>query len=166
MGIEHDGVNELVINDLCNKVDVLEEENRELNRMLLSESKELEEVKHERDCLSGKLEALEGELKEYKESNIGAIRNEIEVMLGWYDERRDDVQMMDEAMEKARRALDAPRRNCDIGNADEQAQRFYTFCQGHKSAIDGMCEAGCPCIDSGDECHCLCKWSQMPYEQK
>lgn len=62
-------------------------------------------------------------------------------------------------------ALAAPPRNCDVGTAEEQAQRFYNFCTEHSSAIHGMCDYKCPCIDSGDKCHCLCKWAQMPYEE-
>ena len=62
-------------------------------------------------------------------------------------------------------ALAAPPRNCDVGTAEELAQRFYSFCTEHSSAIQGMCDCKCPCIDSGDKCHCLCKWMQMPYKE-
>ena len=62
-------------------------------------------------------------------------------------------------------ALAAPPRNCDVGSAEEQAQRFYKFCMANSSAIRGMCDSKCPCIDSGDRCHCLTKWAQMPYEE-
>lgn len=58
-----------------------------------------------------------------------------------------------------------PPRNCDVGTAEEQAQRFYKFCMANSSAIRGMCDSKCPCIDSGDKCHCLTKWAQMPYEE-
>lgn len=59
-----------------------------------------------------------------------------------------------------------PKRNCDVGTADEQAQRFYDFCTEHSSAIQGMCDYKCPCIDSGDKCHCLFKWSHMLYDER
>ncbi|MBP5510857.1 MAG: hypothetical protein J6Z49_08070 [Kiritimatiellae bacterium] len=62
------------------------------------------------------------------------------------------------------RALSEPPRNCDVGTAEEQAERFYKFCTEHFSAISNMCSPRCPCFDSDDQCHCLCKWEQMPYE--
>lgn len=62
-------------------------------------------------------------------------------------------------------ALAAPPRNCDVGTAEEQAERFYNFCTEHSSAIHGICNYNCPCIGFGDKCHCLCKWLQMPYEE-
>lgn len=58
-----------------------------------------------------------------------------------------------------------PLRNCDVGTADEQAERFYSFCKTHQSGIQGMCSSQCPCQDCCDTCHCLTKWSQMPYEE-
>lgn len=69
------------------------------------------------------------------------------------------------ALENAKDAIAAPPRNCDVGTAEEQAERFYNFCTEHSSAIHGMCNYRCPCIDSVDKCHCLCKWAQMPYEE-
>ena len=62
-------------------------------------------------------------------------------------------------------ALAAPPRNCEVGTVEEQAQRFYKFCMANSSAIIGMCDSKCPCIDSGDKCHCLTKWAQMPYDE-
>ena len=68
------------------------------------------------------------------------------------------------AVQKARDALSAPPRNCDVGTAEEQAERFHAFCDGHSSGIGGMCDGNCPCFGSVDGCHCLCKWAQMLYE--
>ena len=62
-------------------------------------------------------------------------------------------------------ALAEPRRNCDAGTADEQAERFYAFCTRFSSGIGGMCDGNCPCLGSADGCHCLCKWGQMPYKK-
>lgn len=61
-------------------------------------------------------------------------------------------------------ALALPRRNCDVGTAEEQAQRFHDFCVGNSSGINGMCKPTCPFIDCFDKCQCLSKWAQMPYE--
>ena len=68
--------------------------------------------------------------------------------------------------EKAKRALSAPARQCDVGTAEEQAQRFHDFCVGNSSGINGMCKPTCPCIDCFDKCQCLSKWAQMPYEEE
>jgi hypothetical protein len=46
--------------------------------------------------------------------NTAAMREALELMLEWYYERHDDVAAMDAAMEKARAALAAPPRNCDV----------------------------------------------------
>ena len=70
-----------------------------------------------------------------------------------------------EAQNMADGALSPSPRNCDVGTAEEQAKRFYKFCMANSSVILGMCYSKCPCIDSGDKCHCLTKWAQMPYEE-
>ena len=56
-------------------------------------------------------------------------------------------------------------RNCDVGTAEEQAERFYLFCKTHQSGIQGMCSPLCQCKECSDMCHCLTKWSQMTYEE-
>ena len=77
-----------------------------------------------------------------------------------------DVSVFEDVRDKVKTALATPPRNCDVGTAEEQAQRFYKFCMANSSAIRGMCDSKCPCIDSGDKCHCLTKWAQMPYKSK
>lgn len=53
-------------------------------------------------------------------------------------------------------------RNCDVGTADEQTERFKTFC----NAYPLMCE-GCPFKDIGSlHSDCVIHWSQMPYESE
>ncbi len=70
-----------------------------------------------------------------------------------------------ELRRKVDAALAKPVLNCEVGTADEQAQRFHKFCMEHQGYIVGMCNHNCPCIDSGDQCHCLCNWGQMPYPE-
>ena len=62
--------------------------------------------------------------------------------------------------------VNAPTRNCDVGTAEEHAQRFYNFCESNSSGINGMCKPTCPCIDCFDKCQCFAKWAQMPYEDE
>lgn len=82
-------------------------------------------------------------------------------LVGYQKDYPDDVNTI---IAEDRKTAIRPLRNCDFGTAEEQAQRFYAFCQAHLSEIDGMCSDTCPCLNCGDKCHCLCKWSQMPYE--
>ena len=69
-------------------------------------------------------------------------------------------------IQKANFAISAPPRQCDVGTAEEHAQRFYNFCESNSSGINGMCKPTCPCIDCFDKCKCFAKWAQMPYEDE
>lgn len=80
------------------------------------------------------------------------------------------------------RALAVPPRNCDVGTAKEQAERFESFCQsnmqfykdmfGHddEGRLDGWdCREDCPVgrmIDAKEAVsdHCQLAWAQLPYE--
>ena len=77
----------------------------------------------------------------------------------------DDVTS---AFNEVTAALSAPPRNCDVGTAEEQAERFYAFCGYHRfqSGIKGMCSSLCPCIRCRDMCNCITTWAQMPYEKE
>ena len=55
-------------------------------------------------------------------------------------------------------ALSARPRNCDIGTAEEQAERYEKFCYAHRSREKGC--GGCPLCDI--VC-CGFAWTQMPY---
>lgn len=65
-----------------------------------------------------------------------------------------------EAMAKA--ALAEPARNCDVGTAEEQAERFKQFCNDHQEPWHG-CANYCPVLMSEK---CALAWAQMPYEVK
>lgn len=59
-------------------------------------------------------------------------------------------------------ALAAPPRNCDVGTAEEQAERYGRYCD--KFTRDGMhCET-CPCCGKIPFGKCEFAWAQMPYE--
>lgn len=76
------------------------------------------------------------------------------------------VPTLRKRIDESKAALAAPPRQCDVGTAEEQAERFHAFCDGHSSGIGGMCDGNCPCFGGVDGCHCLCKWAQMPYAAK
>ena len=61
----------------------------------------------------------------------------------------------------ARSALAKPPRNCDVGTAEEQFERWEVFC----AKYDNDC-TGCPCDDNTCTfANCFAKWAQMPYEE-
>ena len=55
-------------------------------------------------------------------------------------------------------ALSAPPRNCDVGTAEEQAERLRRFC------IRQDC-ATCPCNIGKADGRCEFAWAQLPYEE-
>lgn len=58
----------------------------------------------------------------------------------------------------AEAALSAPPRNCDVGTAEEQSDRFEAFCLRHKTCPP------CPCKYT-EKTHCSINWARMPYEE-
>ncbi len=65
------------------------------------------------------------------------------------------------AIPKANFAISKPLRNCDVGTADEQSQRYNSFCHDHRT-MEKCCES-CPVEKSA--C-CELAWAQMPYESE
>lgn len=56
-------------------------------------------------------------------------------------------------------ALSSPPRNCDVGTADEQHARFYSFCDKIEECKE------CPLWRGGGlTSKCCAHWGQMPYE--
>ena len=70
----------------------------------------------------------------------------------------------------ARAALALPRRNCDVGDSDEQAERFENFCLKHIGCAEetgGRHCLGCPLEKASKNITQKCElyWAQMPYEK-
>lgn len=66
--------------------------------------------------------------------------------------------------------LAKPLRNCDVGNADEQAKRFEEFCLKHigcAKATGGRHCAGCPLEKASRNITQKCElyWGQMIFEE-
>lgn len=68
------------------------------------------------------------------------------------------------AIHKCFAALSAPPRNCDVGTADEQAERFRKFCK--MDYISEDCPDDCPLYNDHSTIHCPFAWAQMPYEKE
>lgn len=63
----------------------------------------------------------------------------------------------------ARAALAAPPRNCDVGTAEEQAERFDKHCQSFLNREGIKACVGCPCCGVVMYGKCELAWEQMPY---
>lgn len=64
-------------------------------------------------------------------------------------------------------ALSEPARNCDVGTAEEQQERFREFCRRHEAAGEcgiGSTQAKCPCWRGPKNPDCALVWAQMLYE--
>ena len=57
--------------------------------------------------------------------------------------------------------LSTPPRNCDVGTAEEQSERYEKFCYTHRSR-----EKGCGDCPLCDIVCCGFAWLQMPYESE
>lgn len=65
-----------------------------------------------------------------------------------------------DASKRIASALSAPPRNCDVGTADEQHARFYSFCDKIEE-----CKK-CPLWRGGGlTSKCSVYWGQLPYEE-
>ena len=92
------------------------------------------------------------------------LRDGLETIIKRIDEaiKTDNAQFLTGALlhirETAKGMLALPRRNCDVGSAKEQKQRFDVFCSR------GNCD-NCPLAEEGVWANCAIRWSQMPYEK-
>ena len=79
-----------------------------------------------------------------------------------------NVMVDTKAFLDAKAALALPRRNCDVGTAEEQSRRFMKYCDnfGRRSNGEPKCH-DCPllrrAIKEGGNCEFM--WGQMPYEE-
>lgn len=72
----------------------------------------------------------------------------------------DGVARIDDVLEEAQAALALPRRQCDVGTAEEQMERFREFCRQEKC---GRYRCGWDCKATCIE-RCAIDWAQTPYE--
>ena len=73
-----------------------------------------------------------------------------------------------ESIDNARAVLSASPRNCDVGTAEEQQERFREFCRRHNDAGEcgiGRTHAKCPCWRGHKNPDCALSWAQMPCEE-
>ena len=112
------------------------------------------------------------------DGNIAAMREAIGKALwclNWMDENTDDKSIKDhlaKPIELLTAALAAPPRNCDVGTAEEQYERYDNFaCRYNPCSFRGdvRCAEDCPVHkkltrEGHGELLCQLEWAQMPYE--
>ena len=81
-----------------------------------------------------------------------------------YDYRRcpQVIQFAKDACNRMNREVEIcrPLRNCDVGTADEQHARFYSFCDKFEECKE------CPLWRGGGlTSKCSVYWAQLPYEE-
>ena len=101
-----------------------------------------------------------------------SVENALDKLLLWNYTDQDTARMALGVVNKLNAEISAPPRNCDIGTAEEQAERFRRFCGTHKPDESQFTEEGeLLCQSTGCEliaCNygqCALAWSQMPYEE-
>ena len=78
-------------------------------------------------------------------------------------ETTEEISGVQGKLAEARAALSAPPRNCDVGTAEEQSERFDKFC--HANINTQRCCGDCPAFrTTRDDCELV--WAQLPYEAK
>ena len=99
--------------------------------------------------------------------NAAAMREALVSIRALIDDEPDGTPMIDAIKATIDAALTAPRRNCDVGDANDWSKRFGEECdKGH------LC-SDCPVrhaktrmaieFDKGASCEFV--WAQMPYEE-
>lgn len=98
-------------------------------------------------------------------SNVKAMRKALSdacyAMFNFLKTQNGGYEEMANALDKAKVALVAPPRNCDVGTPKEQSARFDDHCRKHMGCLT------CPLRekDGGVPKHCEFAWSQMPYKE-
>ena len=92
------------------------------------------------------------------------LREALEWAINECKEREDGGEYLGEGSDPAfenirwclQEALALPRRNCDVGTAEEQADRMKEYCHDKR-----YCDE-CPLLRAKN---CEVEWSQLPYEE-
>jgi hypothetical protein len=99
---------------------------------------------------------MSSKLREALENSNGLLE-ELALMGEWGESAREQIA-------ENKHALAEPLRNCDVGTADEQGERFCAFCDSHTNEIGQHCN-DCPIFNMPAEADCLLVWSQLPYDE-
>jgi hypothetical protein len=99
--------------------------------------------------------------------------NKIGNISAWVAENCNDQQTakyMNDIIAIVQESVAAPLRNCDVGTAEEQSERFVLFCR--RNSCRGVCYDICNFANVNrrlgwqkiGQSRCFAFWAQMPYE--
>lgn len=135
---------------------------REMEEVILRHEKEVAELKNQIGNAAAMREALEFCIKQMSDAICDKDFGDDIVYL---------VGCMKTCIERLKAAIEKSPRNCDVGTAEEQTQRYRRFCTAHKyvgSDFSNMCRGfgknRCPFFSSRTKSQCEFAWAQMPYE--
>lgn len=115
--------------------------------------------------LADRLEAA-AKREKAQPGNAAAMREAASDLVDYYLTRCHSCMSiapdLHQLIEKTRSALSAPPRNCDVGTAEEQVERWRRYCSSHRSGAS--CD-GCP-LETDDSADCYSTWAQMPYAEE
>jgi len=112
---------------------------------------------------------------EHVPGNAAAMREALEQALAYCEsDQKSGIAYSDNdvLVPMLRAALAAPARNCDVGTAQEQIDRFHEFCHSNRYYIDEFhgddCRPDCPIgkiVDRDNKfCdNCWAAWAQLPF---
>lgn len=79
---------------------------------------------------------------------------------------RENGSIIRQRLEELRAALSAPARQCDVGNAEEQTERFKQLCRKYRRGPGPRANCkGCPVSHESQHVGCTFAWAQMPYSE-
>lgn len=104
---------------------------------------------------------MNSKLREALNQLLGLIDNKILVFADGLE--LSDISQAQYHIDKAVEAYEEPPRNCDVGTAEEQAERYGRYCD--KFTTDSMHCESCPCCGKILLGKCEFAWAQMPYEE-
>ena len=99
---------------------------------------------------------MSSKLREALNQLLGLIDNEILVFNDSIEP--SEMSQAQYHIDKAGEAYEEPLRNCDVGTAEEQAERFFKFCTPKR------CDE-CKSHEDDSFYGCVLRWCQMPYEE-
>lgn len=92
---------------------------------------------------------------------VDKIKNTANSALTAFSIGNDMSSFLLDIIRECETALATPPRNCDIGTADEQAERYRNFCRSYQKCTE------CPCASRRAQSNSNCEfaWAQMPYKE-
>ena len=111
---------------------------------------------------SGKEKTVEGNQQKMREA-LDDIVGIAKIALNVNSFENSNNSELWRIIDKCKSALSAPARQCDVGTAEEQAERFVKHCQSFLNRDGIKACVGCPCCGVVMYGKCELAWAQTPY---